>query len=53
MNEIDNFKFFVFCSDDVVADVDHLQLTCWLQFNQKIIKLKMTILLHSNKIMKQ
>jgi hypothetical protein len=26
MNEIDYFKVFVLCSDDVVADVDHLHV---------------------------
>jgi hypothetical protein len=26
MNEIDHFKIFVFCSGDVVADVDHLHI---------------------------
>jgi hypothetical protein len=24
MNKIGHFKFFILCSDDVVADVDHL-----------------------------
>jgi hypothetical protein len=26
MNEIDHFIFFVFCSNDVIADVDHLHV---------------------------
>jgi hypothetical protein len=26
MNEIDNFKVFVLCSGDVIADVDHLHV---------------------------
>jgi hypothetical protein len=26
MNEIDHFKVFVLCSDDMVADVDHLHV---------------------------
>jgi hypothetical protein len=26
MNEIDHFKKFILCSDDVTADVDHLQV---------------------------
>jgi hypothetical protein len=26
MNEIDHFKFFIFCSGDVEADVDHLHV---------------------------
>jgi hypothetical protein len=26
MNEIDHFKVFVLCSDDIVVDVDHLHV---------------------------
>jgi hypothetical protein len=26
MNEIDHFKVFVLCSDDMAADVDHLHV---------------------------
>jgi hypothetical protein len=26
MNEIDHFKIFILCSDDVVTDVDHLHV---------------------------